>query len=69
MAYFVGIRSLNSRVGSPRPLYFYFPHLNFAETLWRKTKYEWLQFKDYNDAETLRDALQTYGTSYRINTL
>lgn len=50
----------------------YSPHLNFAETLWRKTKYEWLQFKDYKDAETLRAALQTsfsnYGTLYQINT-
>jgi transposase len=50
----------------------YSPHLNFAETLWRKTKYEWLQLNDSKDAETLRAALQrifsNYGTSYRINT-
>ncbi len=50
----------------------YSPHLNFAETLWRKTKYEWLQFRDYENAETLRTALQmifsNYGTQYLIHT-
>jgi transposase len=50
----------------------YSPHLNFAETLWRKTKYEWLQFIDSENEETLRTALHrifsNYGTQYRINT-
>jgi transposase len=25
----------------------YSPHLNLAETLWRKAKYEWLKAADY----------------------
>jgi transposase len=48
----------------------YSPHLNFAETLWRKTKYEWLHFSNYENAETLNKALQSifsnYGTQYLI---
>jgi transposase len=37
------------------PLYLppYSPHLNLAEVLWRKLKYEWLRPEDYFQAETL----------------
>lgn len=31
----------------------YCPHLNIAETLWRKLKYEWLGAEDYADKEAL----------------
>jgi transposase len=48
------------------------PHLNFAETLWRKTKDEGLPFTDSENEETFRTALHrlfsNYGTQYRINT-
>lgn len=49
----------------------YSPHLNIAEVLWRKLKYEWLQPSDYNSAETLfyqtRQALAAVGSSLKIN--
>jgi len=35
----------------------YSPHLNIAEMLWRKLKYEWLRPEDYADKETLRLAV------------
>ena len=35
----------------------YSPHLNIAELLWRKLKYEWLRPEDYADKETLRFAV------------
>jgi transposase len=35
----------------------YSPHLNIAETLWRKLKYEWLRPEDYADKETLHLAV------------
>jgi len=52
----------------------YSPHLNIAETLWRKLKYEWLRPEDYADLETLRlavwqavwQALAAVGGSLRI---
>ena len=48
----------------------YSPHLNIAETLWRKLKYEWLRPEDYADAETLRLAvwlaLAAVGTGLNI---
>lgn len=48
----------------------YSPHLNIAETLWRKLKYEWLRPEDYADEETLRLAvwlaLAAVGTSLSI---
>lgn len=48
----------------------YSPHLNIAETLWRKLKYEWLKADDYADKETLcyqvRQALAAVGTSLKI---
>lgn len=36
----------------------YSPHLNLAETLWRKLKYEWLRPQDYLSFEELRYAVQ-----------
>ena len=48
----------------------YSPHLNLAETLWRKLKYEWLQPADYATADRLfyrvRQALAAVGTSLKI---
>jgi transposase len=48
----------------------YSPHLNIAEALWRKLKYEWLRPEDYADKETLRlavwQALSTVGQSLAI---
>lgn len=48
----------------------YSPHLNIAETLWRKMKYEWLRPEDYADEERLRlsvwQALIAVGTSLFI---
>jgi transposase len=49
----------------------YSPHLNIAETLWRKLKYEWLRGDDYADRETLCygvwQALAAVGKSLRID--
>jgi transposase len=48
----------------------YSPHLNLAETLWRKLKYEWLTPPDYAAADTLfyqvRQALAAVGTQLKI---
>lgn len=48
----------------------YSPHLNLAETLWRKLKYEWLEPADYALADTLfyrvRQALAAVGSSLKI---
>ena len=48
----------------------YSPHLNIAETLWRKLKYEWLQPADYATTDGLfyrvRQALAAAGTSLKI---
>jgi transposase len=48
----------------------YSPHLNIAETLWRKLKYEWLRPEDYADEEMLSYAvwlaLTAVGTSLSI---
>ena len=48
----------------------YSPHLNLAETLWRKLKYEWLQPSDYATADGLfyrvRQALAAVGASLKI---
>ncbi len=48
----------------------YSPHLNIAETLWRKLKYEWLQPADYATADGLfyrvRQALAAVGASLKI---
>ena len=49
----------------------YSPHLNIAEIVWRKLKYEWLAPTDYVDKEQLRYAvkqvLNEFGKSLRIN--
>ncbi len=46
------------------------PHLNIAETLWRKLKYEWLQATDYLTTEGLfykvRQALAAIGKGLKI---
>ncbi len=48
----------------------YSPHLNLAETVWRKLKYEWLAPADYAVADTLfyrvRQALAAVGSSLKI---
>ncbi len=48
----------------------YSPHLNIAEILWRKLKYEWLRPEDYADKDTLHyatwQALAAVGKSLRI---
>jgi len=48
----------------------YSPHLNLAETLWRKLKYEWLQPADYATTDGLfyrvRQALAAVGESLKI---
>ena len=48
----------------------YAPHLNIAERLWRKLKYEWLQPADYATADGLfyqvRQVLAAVGTSLKI---
>lgn len=36
----------------------YSPHLNIAEILWRKLKYEWLQSSHYADEKTLHSAVK-----------
>ena len=49
----------------------YSPHLNIAEILWRKLKYEWLSAADYLDWENLkyqvRLGLSNVGGLLRIN--
>lgn len=49
----------------------YSPHLNLAETLWRKLKYEWLQPTDYATTDGLfyrvRQALAAVGSTLKIN--
>ena len=48
----------------------YSPHLNIAETVWRKLKYEWLSAADYESKEHLqyavRQALSAFGRSLKI---
>ena len=48
----------------------YSPHLNLAERLWRKLKYEWLAPADYATTDGLfyrvRQALAAVGTSLKI---
>ena len=49
----------------------YCPHLNIAEILWKKLKYEWLCPADYADKDTLHfavwKALKAVGTALHIN--
>lgn len=48
----------------------YSPHLDIAETVWRKLKYEWLAPEDYDSKEHLqyavKQALWAFGRSLRI---
>jgi len=48
----------------------YSPHLNIAETVWRKLKYEWLSAADYESKGHLqyavRQALSAFGRSLKI---
>jgi transposase len=48
----------------------YSPHLNIAETVWRKLKYEWLSAADYESKGHLqyavRQALSAFGKSLKI---
>jgi len=49
----------------------YSPHLNLAEVLWRKLKYQWLRPQDYLDTQTLfyqvRQALAAVGSLLKIH--
>ena len=49
----------------------YSPHLNLAETLWRKLKTEWLAVEDYLQEQALFYAtnrcLASVGTHLKIN--
>jgi hypothetical protein len=49
----------------------YSPHLNIAEVLWRKLKYQWLRPQDYMETDTLfyqvRQALAAVGTLLKIH--
>lgn len=49
----------------------YSPHLNIAETFWRKAKYEWLKPADYFSFERFKEKVAeiftNIGTKYRIN--
>lgn len=49
----------------------YSPHLNLAETVWRKLKYEWLRADDYASKEHLqyavKQALWAFGKSLKIH--
>lgn len=48
----------------------YSPHLNIAETVWRKLKYEWLSAEDYESKGHLqyavRQSLSAFGRSLKI---
>lgn len=72
----------NKKIGERIPLWaarglyifylpIYSPHLNIAETLWRKLKYEWLSAADYLDWENLkyqvRLGLANVGSMLKIN--
>ena len=49
----------------------YCPHLTLIETLWRQTKYRWLDCEAYRNFETLcqsvTDIIAQVGTKYRIS--
>jgi transposase len=49
----------------------YSPHLNKIETLWRKIKYEWLDFNAFQSFEKLKesldDVLDSINTKFTIN--
>ncbi len=49
----------------------YAPHLNLAETFWRKAKYEWLKPADYISFDRFKqkitDIFTNIGSQYKIN--
>lgn len=49
----------------------YSPHLNLIETLWRKIKYEWLEYERLTSQEQLEEELERilnqFGQQYTIN--
>ena len=49
----------------------YSPHLNPIEILWRKIKYEWLNYEDIQTQkqlnQRLEDILRNFGKEHRIN--
>lgn len=58
-----------------RELYIFFlpkysPHLNLAETFWRKAKYEWLRPTDYSSfakfKKKIKDIFNNMGLKYKI---
>ena len=58
-----------------RDLYIFFlpkysPHLNIAETFWRKAKYEWLRPSDYGSFAKYKKKVKAIftgiGTEYKI---
>jgi transposase len=64
-----------SEAWSERGLFIFYlpkasPHLNIAEIVWRKLKYEWLMPSDYESQEQLRYAvwlaLKAFGTDIKI---
>jgi transposase len=70
-------KQMQERIGAwqIRGLYIFYlptysPHLNIAETVWRKLKYEWLDAADYASKEHLqyavKQALWAFGKSLRI---
>lgn len=48
----------------------YSPHLNLIETLWRKVKYEWLEYENLKSQgqleQELEGILRQFGTKYKI---
>lgn len=71
-----GIIKQRTEVWQTRGLYIFYlpkssPHLNIAEILWRKLKYEWLIPSDYVDKQQLhysvRQILGAVGRILRIN--
>jgi transposase len=58
-----------------KDLYIFFlpkcsPHLNLAETFWRKAKYEWLRPADYGSfakfKKKIKDRFNNVGLEYKI---
>ena len=49
----------------------YSPHLNKIETLWHKTKHEWLKAEDYSSFQKLKNAIRgifnQVGEKYKTN--
>lgn len=49
----------------------YSPHLNLIEILWRKIKYEWIEPKDFESSQALKNAIlnifNNYGKLFNIN--